>query len=316
LESTKTSDNKSTLVHFLVKTIQSKYRDVLSVGDELKHMAAAAKVSTQTLATEVDELKQGLEAIHRDMQSYSRLGAVDPEDRFAQYTTEFIVIARENMQSLLDLQKRMNVEYEKTVRYFGEDPAKTRSDEFFAVFYQFLGTFERALQHNISKEEQKAEREKREKERQEIVNRKQSLQARVIDQKNGLESAVSGQEELKLAVQRRQMDPSKLAELETNLKKHKTEGSGSENFQAVLQKKRQAMKTVRFSSDNDKGIAQDDERQEVSNLGTHTTNFCGVLGNRRKKVVSFADESNQHHRYSREVTTSYEGQDLDAESYL
>jgi hypothetical protein len=112
------------------------------------------------------------------------------------------------------------------------------------------------------------------------------------------------------------MDPSKLAELETNLKKHKTEGSGSENFQAVLQKKRQAMKTVRFSSDNDKGIAQDDERQEVSNLGTHTTNFCGVLGNRRKKVVSFADESNQHHRYSREVTTSYEGQDLDAESYL
>jgi cytokinesis protein len=273
-------------------------------------------VSTQTLATEVDELKQGLEAIHRDMQSYSRLGAVDPEDRFAQYTTEFIVIARENMQSLLDLQKRMNVEYEKTVRYFGEDPAKTRSDEFFAVFYQFLGTFERALQHNISKEEQKAEREKREKERQEIVNRKQSLQARVIDQKNGLESAVSGQEELKLAVQRRQMDPSKLAELETNLKKHKTEGSGSENFQAVLQKKRQAMKTVRFSSDNDKGIAQDDERQEVSNLGTHTTNFCGVLGNRRKKVVSFADESNQHHRYSREVTTSYEGQDLDAESYL
>ena len=46
------------------------------------------------------------------------------------------------MQSLLDLQTRMNVEYEKAVRFFGEDSAKTRSDEFFAVFYQFLGTFE------------------------------------------------------------------------------------------------------------------------------------------------------------------------------
>lgn len=43
LDSTKTSDNKSNLAHFLVKTVQTKYPEVLTVSDELKHMAAAAK---------------------------------------------------------------------------------------------------------------------------------------------------------------------------------------------------------------------------------------------------------------------------------
>ena len=55
---------------------------------------------------------------------------------------ELVAAGRERLQSLLDLQARTTMEYDKTVRYFGEDPRTTRSDEFFAVFHQFLEIFE------------------------------------------------------------------------------------------------------------------------------------------------------------------------------
>ena len=43
LSSTKTTDNKSTLLHVLVSTIESKYPEVLDVKKELESVLVAAK---------------------------------------------------------------------------------------------------------------------------------------------------------------------------------------------------------------------------------------------------------------------------------
>lgn len=43
LSNTKTSDNKSTLLHFLVKTIESKCPEVLNIKEELDTVPTAAK---------------------------------------------------------------------------------------------------------------------------------------------------------------------------------------------------------------------------------------------------------------------------------
>ena len=46
------------------------------------------------------------------------------------------------MHTLLTLQTQMNEEFSKAASFFGEDPAKTRSDEFFETFTVFLTDFE------------------------------------------------------------------------------------------------------------------------------------------------------------------------------
>ena len=43
LKSTKTSDGKATLLHFVVKTVQTNCPDILKVKNELSHAASAAK---------------------------------------------------------------------------------------------------------------------------------------------------------------------------------------------------------------------------------------------------------------------------------
>jgi len=43
LSNTKTSDNKSTLLHFLVQSIESKYPEVLNIKDEIPSVSTAAK---------------------------------------------------------------------------------------------------------------------------------------------------------------------------------------------------------------------------------------------------------------------------------
>ena len=43
LSNTKTSDNKSTLLHFLVQSIESKCPEVLNIKDEIPSVSTAAK---------------------------------------------------------------------------------------------------------------------------------------------------------------------------------------------------------------------------------------------------------------------------------
>lgn len=46
------------------------------------------------------------------------------------------------MADLLRLHSRMKQEYHKVVKFFGEDPAKMRIDDFFGTFVAFITDFE------------------------------------------------------------------------------------------------------------------------------------------------------------------------------
>ena len=46
------------------------------------------------------------------------------------------------MADLLRLHSRMKQEYNKVVKFFGEDPAKMRIDDFFGTFVAFITDFE------------------------------------------------------------------------------------------------------------------------------------------------------------------------------
>lgn len=46
------------------------------------------------------------------------------------------------MADLLRLHSRMKQEYQKVVKFFGEDPARMRIDDFFGTFTAFITDFE------------------------------------------------------------------------------------------------------------------------------------------------------------------------------
>ena len=54
---------------------------------------------------------------------------------------EFISDSEGEMKSLLRLYGHMKQEYTKATKFFGEDPAKMRIDEFFSAFASFIEDF-------------------------------------------------------------------------------------------------------------------------------------------------------------------------------
>ena len=51
------------------------------------------------------------------------------------------------MSDLLGLYSRMKQEFRQVVQFFGEDPARTRIDDFFSIFASFMTDF-KARNHN------------------------------------------------------------------------------------------------------------------------------------------------------------------------
>ena len=58
---------------------------------------------------------------------------------------EFVSEAESEMKSLLKLYSHMKQEYVKVVKFFGEDSAKMRIDEFFSTFASFIEDFKVSL---------------------------------------------------------------------------------------------------------------------------------------------------------------------------
>eukprot|EP00794_Sanderia_malayensis_P009289 gene9289-10269_t len=81
LISTKTSDNKSTLLHVIVSTIKNNKSELLDVKEELPHVALAAKVSSQMLSLEISELRSGMKEISDELKNYTVQDG-DTTDRF------------------------------------------------------------------------------------------------------------------------------------------------------------------------------------------------------------------------------------------
>jgi hypothetical protein len=147
LRGLRTTDGKSSLLHFLAGLVERKFPQVLEFHDDLPHCTQAARVSGQTLEVEMNELSQGLRDIRRDLSEISSRDKL-PGDRFQTVMLGFLSEAGGSMSDLLRLYSRMKQEFRQVVQFFGEDPARTRIDDFFSIFASFMTDFKKAIQEN------------------------------------------------------------------------------------------------------------------------------------------------------------------------
>ncbi|EDO48372.1 predicted protein [Nematostella vectensis] len=200
LNTTKTTDNKSTLLNFLVQKIEERCPELLDVKDDLRTVPIAAKVSGQLLATEVQDLSRRMKGIKDDLISFQALASQKEEDRFTEVVINIITSSLTKCQNiieetegkleeLLDLQKKMNEDFRDVVKFFGEKDSKMTTEEFFGIFAAFLVHFNMAVNHNITKkklQEEQAKREERNKLFKELKQRKISVDEEVEQAKDEL----------------------------------------------------------------------------------------------------------------------------------
>lgn len=187
------SDKDTTLLHYLIKTLDSKFRDALDLEVELSHVKKAAKIDLRELQKEIEELKAELQGLEEELEYHKEnQTSSNPEDHFVQVMDEFAKKATTTFSDLNTLISNMMEEFKKTVAFFGEDPAQMSTDDFFTTFDTFLTSFSNArveFENNCKKQ---AEEEKRKEDQQK--QKELTLRRRTKRMSQALEGNASGRD--------------------------------------------------------------------------------------------------------------------------
>ncbi|XP_074962790.1 protein diaphanous homolog 2 isoform X6 [Phalacrocorax aristotelis] len=182
IRDTKSSDQKTTLLHFLAEICEENYRDILKFPDELLHVESASKVSAQTLKSNLDSMNHHIQRLENDIKKFPE--TQDEHDKFVQKMSSFAESAREQYEKLSNMHNNMTKLYENLGEYFTFDPKAISIEEFFGDLSNFRTLFMEALKENNKRREmeektkraklakEKAEREKleRQKKKQQLID--------------------------------------------------------------------------------------------------------------------------------------------------
>ena len=81
LTNTKDAENKTTLLHYLVDIIETKFPDLIAFGEELLHVDRASRVSMDTIQKTLKQMDSSIKNLETDLKNASKL-AVTEDDKF------------------------------------------------------------------------------------------------------------------------------------------------------------------------------------------------------------------------------------------
>ncbi|XP_040343344.1 protein diaphanous homolog 3 [Herpailurus yagouaroundi] len=158
LKDTKSADQKTTLLHFLVEICEEKYPDILTFVDDLEHLDKASKVSVETLEKNLKQMGRQLQQLEKDLETFPP--PEDLHDKFLTKMSSFVISAKEQYGKLLKLHENMETLYQSVMGYYAIDVKKVSVEDFFNDLNNFRTTFMQARKENVKKREAE-EREKR-----------------------------------------------------------------------------------------------------------------------------------------------------------
>ncbi|XP_068622353.1 protein diaphanous isoform X5 [Battus philenor] len=147
LTATKDLENKQTLLHYLVETIESKFPDVLNFAEEMPHVDRAARVSMENLQKALKKMENDIKALEMDLNN-SRVPQ-SPDDMFHDTMNIFAKEAREQCDLLHSMFRKMEALYGELAEYYVFDPHKYTLEEFFSDIKTFKDSFTAAHQENV-----------------------------------------------------------------------------------------------------------------------------------------------------------------------
>ncbi|KAK7002915.1 delphilin-like isoform X2 [Biomphalaria glabrata] len=148
MDTTKTSDNKSSFLHVLADAVYNKFPEVLSLSEELFSVQKAAKVSHDALVQDIQYLHNSLQETETFLSSISQQIS-EPEDCIKDVLNQFLSDATQEIKLIEALHETALAEFSTTVAFFGEDPNVMSSEDLFEIFSHFIHSFEKAHSHNL-----------------------------------------------------------------------------------------------------------------------------------------------------------------------
>ncbi|KAJ3046762.1 hypothetical protein HK097_000537, partial [Rhizophlyctis rosea] len=161
LENTKASSRMS-LLHFLARTIETKFPELKHFTVGLKTLEKGAKLSYQTLTETLTRTRTSLSTLRRLIATAESEG----DESLASVLKEFCENATREFEEVEKKHEEMQGLYEGVARLFGEDPGKTCPEEFLGVFVTFFRSFQNATQDNARELERTRLLEKRKKQQE------------------------------------------------------------------------------------------------------------------------------------------------------
>ncbi|XP_045538399.1 protein diaphanous isoform X4 [Papilio machaon] len=147
LTATKDLENKQTLLHYLVETIESKFPDALTFAEEMPHIDRAARVSMENVQKSLKKMENDIKALEMDLNN-ARVPQ-SPDDLFNENMASFAVEAREQCDLLHSMFRKMEALYGELAEYYVFDPHKYTLEEFFSDIKTFKDSFASAYQENV-----------------------------------------------------------------------------------------------------------------------------------------------------------------------
>ncbi|XP_042622535.1 protein diaphanous homolog 3-like isoform X3 [Cyprinus carpio] len=180
LKDTKSADQTSTLLHFLVEICEEKFPEVLKFVEDLQHVDQASRVSAENLEKSLRQMEKQLLQLEKDLDTFSSTD--DQKDLFHSKMARFSTQARDQYQKLVIMHSNMMTLYLDMLEYFAIDPKKTSVEELFTDLSNFRAMFMQAVKENARRREAEEKqrkariaREKAEREKQERQMKKKRL---------------------------------------------------------------------------------------------------------------------------------------------
>ncbi|NXA33893.1 DIAP3 protein, partial [Eudromia elegans] len=178
LKDTKSADQKTTLLHFLVEICEEKYQDILNFVEDFQHLDKASKVSAENLEKSLKYMEKQLQQLEKDLQTFPV-----PEDKHDKFVAKiFVVHAREDFQKLSRMHENMEKLYQNVMGYYAIDLKKVSVEEFLTDLNNFRTMFMQAVKENMRRREAEEKqrrariaKEKAEKEKLERQQKKKRL---------------------------------------------------------------------------------------------------------------------------------------------
>lgn len=118
-------------------------------------------MSLPELKSEFTQLKTKIQEIKTELQTHFVNGYKShPDDRFYQVMHPFVESAERSFQQAEKAMIDMEGLYKDCVKFYGEDSAVMKPDEFFGIFKTFATSFEKAREDNKRQKEKESLREK------------------------------------------------------------------------------------------------------------------------------------------------------------
>ncbi|NXA12653.1 DIAP3 protein, partial [Sapayoa aenigma] len=178
LKDTKSADQKTTLLHFLVEVCEESYQDVLDFVEDFRHLDKASKVSAENLEKSLKHMERQLQQLDKDLQTFPA-----PEDKHDKFVAKiFLIHAKEDFQKLSRMHENMEKLYQNVMGYYAIDLKKVSVEEFLTDLNNFRTMFMQAVKENMRRREAeekqrraKIAKEKAEKEKHERQQKKKRL---------------------------------------------------------------------------------------------------------------------------------------------